>query len=131
MKRFKGEFWVNPNFEGSGILKKYFEERFAVCFKLIQDAMVAFLLTWLNLTEIKANHKRLHSGDTNCFIAQLFLHNFHTELVCFDDQILFLSNSVFNPHYMLCLLVFVFLPTINFHRKKMKFCHKKKNNLHM
>lgn len=93
--------------------------------------MVAFLLALLNLSEIKANNKRLHTGDANCFIAELFLHELHGEVVCFDDQILCLSNSVFNQLCMFCLLTFVFLPTLNFHRKIMKFCHKKKNNLHM
>lgn len=87
--------------------------------------MFAFLLTWLNLTEIKGNHKSLHTGDGNCFVSELFLHKLQSELAYFDDQIMFLSNSAFSQLCMFCRLIFVFLLTLEFHRKKMKFCLKK------
>lgn len=63
--------------------------------------MVAALLARLDLTESKANYEGVHTGGANCFIAELFLHKILSEVVCFDYQILFLSNSVVNQ---LCML---------------------------
>lgn len=58
--------------------------------------MVAFLLAWLNLTETKIKHKRVHSGDASSFRAELFLRELHCEFTYFDDTVILLSNSVLN-----------------------------------